>query len=91
MGAEARATEDKMRRAMMDASKLADELRMEQVLNFIPAFKRFVCKALIKLRQLGLPNRIVVLDLNSESKFDCPFWSDSYSNNKIVSAIPVLI
>ncbi len=31
MGAEARSTEDKMRRAMMDASKLADELRMEQV------------------------------------------------------------
>jgi len=31
MGSEARATEDKMRRAMMDASKLAEELRMEQV------------------------------------------------------------
>ena len=38
MGSEARATEDKMRRAMMDASKLADELRMEQVNHLIFIF-----------------------------------------------------
>ena len=44
-----------------------------------------------KLMRLGFPNRIIVVKSNSDSKFDCQFWSDSDFNNNFESTFVISI